>query len=450
MLTIPMQMKGTAREFAMVCNCCSHFSAADAWFSRYMMTQRQFFFPHNARTANRCLNDYPGVETGKACPKDLNLDCSGWPMKGLVLCKLRESFAISRSSLLFLWLLHRPPRSKAEWTLHHFSLPWTWWRRWSRLQHISPSEPHEAVNPTYHPRHPSSALPFDTSTCFFARRSTHRKKYGWLDWRMPSWPPTRKAMTSWLPSFPFLPLHCEDQVEWSRYPVILRHFTPVSQTVIKMFQPIARYAFFPLFFFCLSHKIIFVQPYAGFVCRKDQWPWGWLYKLSALMTLWWQAVLLKCSRRSMGKGGNPEDGPAIHGMWRTTIHAHEVVISQHIQSKHETPPDIRTASSSTSGTTVTHPVAKSKSIAPQLYSWTWRSLITGLLLDLCFKSNAPKKDGSILRAWSTRGRWLYPKRCLKPFLSWIMNVDYEYDPTRGGADVCKAFWLAGHRCLHGR
>ncbi len=107
------------------------------------------------------------------------------------------------------------------------------------------------------------------------------------------------------------------------------------------------------------------------------------------MTLWWQVILLKCSRRSMGKGGNPEDGPAIHGMWRTTIHAHEVVISQHIQSKHETPPDIRTAS--TSGTTVTHPVAKSKSIAPQLYSWTWRSLITGSLLDLCFKSNAPKR-----------------------------------------------------------
>ncbi len=163
--------------------------------------KRQFFFPHNARTANRCLNDYPGVETGKACAKDLNLDCSGWPMKGLVLCKLRESFAISRSSLLFLWLLHRPPRSKAEWTLHHFSLPWTWWRRSSRLQHISPSEPHEALNPTYHPRHPSSALPFDTSTCFFARRSTHRKNMvGWTGECLPDRQPGRLWRADSLPS----------------------------------------------------------------------------------------------------------------------------------------------------------------------------------------------------------------------------------------------------------
>ncbi len=83
--------------------------------------------------------------------------------------------------------------------------------------------------------------------------------------------------------------------------------------------------FFALFF-CLSHKITFVQPYAGFVCQKEQWREGCLYKLS----IFWRLHLNPYYWTSMGKGGNPEDGLAIHDMRRTAIHAHEVVISQRI------------------------------------------------------------------------------------------------------------------------
>ncbi len=64
-----------------------------------MMTQRQLFFPHNARTANRYdLNDYPGAETGKARPKNPLLQ---WLTNERV-GPLRQSFLIGRSSLLLL------------------------------------------------------------------------------------------------------------------------------------------------------------------------------------------------------------------------------------------------------------------------------------------------------------------------------------------------------------
>ncbi len=190
---------------------------------------------------------------------------------------LHESFVIGCSSLLFLWLL-LIPRSKAEWTSHHFSLPQTWWRRSS-----STSSPQSLTKLSIlHTTPVILVQPSQLTPLLHFLLEDQRIEKIWLvglanAFLIATW----KAMMSWLPSFPFLPLHHEDWVEWSRYPAILRWF---HIPWLKCFSPWLGMHFLPPFF-CLSHKIIFVQSYVGFVCQKEQGPRGCQYKLSIVITL---------------------------------------------------------------------------------------------------------------------------------------------------------------------
>ncbi len=144
------------------------------------------------------------------------------------------------------------------------------------IQQISPSKPHEALNPTYHPRYPSSALPFDTPTSFSARRSTHGKNMAvWTGECLPDRQPGRLWRADSLSSHFYRYIA---KIGWNEVAILSLYvgFTYRGRNVLAH----GSVCIFSLPFFCLS--IIFVQPYAGFVCQKEQGPTVTAYQWWAL------------------------------------------------------------------------------------------------------------------------------------------------------------------------
>lgn len=185
----------------------------------------------------------------------------------------------------------------------------------SIIRHTISSEPHKAFNPTYLLRTTPVILvqpSRSTSLLLFLLEDQRMEKICQLVGLVNAFLTDNREGHNGL--IPFLPISTATSRRSDGMKSLSCHFTTASHTVVETFQPITRYAFFPLFF-CLSHEITFVQPYIGFVCRRDQGPWGCLYKLSVVMTLRRQPVLLNnAPRGAWGKAATP----AIYGMRRTS------------------------------------------------------------------------------------------------------------------------------------
>ncbi len=159
-------------------------------------------------------------------------------------------------------------------TSRRFSLPVTWWRRLS--SRFPPQNLTKLSILRTTPRYPSSALPFDTPTSFSARRSTHGKNMAvWTGECLPDRQPGRLWRADSLSSHFYRYIA---KIGWNEVAILSLYvgFTYRGRNVLAH----GSVCIFSLPFFCLS--IIFVQPYAGFVCQKEQGPTVTAYQWWAL------------------------------------------------------------------------------------------------------------------------------------------------------------------------